>query len=89
MNETDATGTVTVTVNGVDYNATVINGYANVTVGVLDQNATEYRFTAVYNGDDKYNTTDVAVNATVAVAAAVFIRFVGVIEILFFVASNK
>ena len=50
----DATGTVTVNVNGQDYSTTDIkNGVAEVTVPNLD--ADEYVAAVSYSGNDKYN----------------------------------
>ena len=54
----DATGTVTVTINGTDYNATVEDGNATVRVDNLPPGETNV--TIAYTGDDKYvpkNTT--------------------------------
>ena len=49
----DATGTVTVTVNGKDYTETVVNGVANVKVA--DLKAGTYDVAVKYSGDNNYN----------------------------------
>ena len=65
LNETDAEGEVVITVGDKNYTAAVENGVAKVVVGPLAQSATEYKFAAVYSGDEKYNSTKVDVNVTV------------------------
>ena len=60
----DATGTVTVNVNGQDYSTTDIkNGVAEVPVPDLD--ADEYVAAVSYSGDDKYNGNTTAVSIVV------------------------
>ena len=60
----DATGTVTVNVNGQDYSTTDIkNGVAEVTVPNLD--ADEYVAAVSYSGNDKYNGNTTAVSIIV------------------------
>ena len=49
----DATGSVTVNVNGKDYTGTVVNGIANVKVSGLK--ADTYDVTVKYSGDNNYN----------------------------------
>ena len=49
----DATGSVTVTVNGKDYTGTVVNGIANVKVSGLK--ADTYDVAVKYSGDNNYN----------------------------------
>ena len=49
----DATGSVTVTVNGKDYTETVVNGVANVKVA--DLKAGTYDVAVKYSGDNNYN----------------------------------
>ena len=61
----DATGTVTVTVNGQDYSTTDIkNGVAEVTVPGLG--ADEYVATVSYSGNDKYNDNSTTVEFSVS-----------------------
>ena len=59
----DATGNVTVTVDGKNYTAEVINGTAVVQ---LDGNVTPgtHEVEVIYSGDDKYNSTVKTVNIT-------------------------
>ena len=59
----DATGTVTITVDGVDYTADVVDGTAAVVLPVISE-AGVHTFDVVYSGDDKYRpyTTTVDVN---------------------------
>lgn len=59
----DATGSVTVTVDGVDSTAEVIGGTASVILPVISESGS-HDFTVVYSGDDKYRpqTTNVAFN---------------------------
>ncbi|ALT67920.1 adhesin-like protein [Methanobrevibacter millerae] len=60
----DATGTVTVNVNGQDYSTTTIEkGVAKVTIPNLD--ADEYVAAVSYSGDDKYNGNSTAVSIVV------------------------
>ena len=60
----DATGTVTVNVNGQDYSTTDIkNGVAEVTVPNLD--ADEYVAAVSYSGNDKYNDNTTVVSIIV------------------------
>jgi len=49
----DATGTVTITVDGVDYTADVVDGTATVELPVISE-AGKQAFTVSYSGDDKY-----------------------------------
>ena len=51
----DATGTVTVTVDGADYTADVVDGTAAVVLPVISE-AGSQSFDVVYSGDDKYRT---------------------------------
>ena len=69
----DATGSVTVTVNGKDYTETVVNGVANVkvangkavkTISVLK--ADDYIVTVKYAGDNNYNAAVAASSFTVS-----------------------
>ena len=55
----DAKGTVTVTVNGTEYNATVENGNATVRVDNLPPGDTNVSI--AYSGDDKYNPKNTTV----------------------------
>ncbi|WP_405269255.1 Ig-like domain repeat protein, partial [Methanobrevibacter sp.] len=52
----DATGTVTVTVDGKEYNVSVANGKGTLVIPSLK--AGNYTVDAVYNGDDKYEGSD-------------------------------
>ncbi|AMD18282.1 hypothetical protein TL18_09810 [Methanobrevibacter sp. YE315] len=56
----DATGTVTITVDGVDYTGDVVDGTATVELPIMSE-AGEHTFEIVYSGDDKYRpyTTEV------------------------------
>ena len=56
FNETDVTGKVNITVNGVDYITEINNAYANVSVYYLTEG--EYNVSMVYYGDNKYNPTE-------------------------------
>ena len=56
LNVSDATGNVIITVNGVDYNATVTDNYAIANVYYLPE--AEYNVTAVYEGDNSYYSSD-------------------------------
>ncbi|WP_298501070.1 Ig-like domain-containing protein [uncultured Methanobrevibacter sp.] len=49
----DATGNVTVTVNGKDYPASIKNGKVSVTLDKLPKGS--YDYTVTYSGDDKYS----------------------------------
>ena len=76
----DATGTVTVTINGTEYNTTVENGNANVRVDNLPPGETNV--TVSYTGDNKYDPkeTSVIVNNTkkdVILTADVLEMYVG------------
>ncbi len=53
----DATGTVTIAIDGKDYTAPVENGKAVFNIPGLD--AGEYGFTAYYSGDDRYSPANV------------------------------
>ena len=58
----DATGEVTVTVNGKTYTAPIKNSEAKVTIPGLTESVTG---NVNYNGDDKYNPASTTVNITV------------------------
>lgn len=60
---TDGTGKVTVTINGTDYNGTVVNGVATVIVPGLEEGI--YKVVTFYTGDDKYDS--MIVNGTITV----------------------
>ena len=60
----DATGSVTVTVNGKDYTETVVNGVANVKVA--DLKAGTYDVAVKYSGDNKYNAAVATSSFTVS-----------------------
>ena len=60
----DATGTVTVTVNGKDYKGEVSNGTANIAISGLDHG--KYNADVVYSGDDKYTNKSTTVSFEVA-----------------------
>ena len=60
----DATGSVTVTVNGKDYTETVVNGVANVKVA--DLKAGTYDVVAKYSGDNNYNAAVATSSFTVS-----------------------
>ena len=60
----DATGSVTVTVNGKDYTETVVNGVANVKVA--DIKAGNYDVVAKYSGDNNYNAAVATSSFTVS-----------------------
>ena len=60
----DATGNVTVNVNGKNYNGTVINGMANVKVSGLK--ADTYDVAVKYSGDNNYNTAVATSSFTVS-----------------------
>ena len=55
FNVTDVTGNVIITVNGVDYNATIYNSYANVSIYYLPNGT--YNVSANYKGDSRYNAS--------------------------------
>ena len=65
VRDNQATGNVIITVNGKDYVASLVNGKGNVIVSGLT-NDTDNSISAVYVGDDKYdssgNTSSVRVN---------------------------
>ena len=56
----DATGVITILVDGNYYNATIVSGKTTFTISNLSNGT--YNVTAFYNGDDKYRST---VNSTV------------------------
>ena len=60
----DATGIVTVTVNGKDYTETVVNGVANVKVA--DLKAGTYDVAVKYSGDNNYNAAVATSSFTVS-----------------------
>ena len=60
----DATGSVTVTVNGKDYTETVVNGVANVKVA--DLKAGTYDVAVKYSGDNNYNAAVATSSFTVS-----------------------
>ena len=60
----DATGSVTVTVNGKDYIETVVNGVANVKVA--DLKAGTYDVAVKYSGDNNYNAAVATSSFTVS-----------------------
>ena len=60
----DATGTVTVTVNGKDYTETVVNGVANVKVADLKSGT--YDVAVKYSGDNNYNAAVATSSFTVS-----------------------
>ena len=60
----DATGSVTVTVNGKDYIETVVNGVANVKV--TDLKAGTYDVAVKYSGDNNYNAAVATSSFTVS-----------------------
>ena len=60
----DATGSVTVTVNGKDYTETVVNGVANVKVA--DLKAGTYDVAVKYSGDNNYNANQNTTEFTVS-----------------------
>ena len=59
----DGTGSVIVTINGTDYNGTVVNGTAKVIIPGLDEGS--YKVVAFYTGDNKYDS--MIVNGTITV----------------------
>ena len=63
----DATGKLTVTVNGKNYTSELVNGSANVVI--FDLAPGNYKATITYSGDDKYES--ITVNTTVNVAKIV------------------
>ena len=60
----DATGSVSVTVNGKDYTETVVNGVANVKVA--DLKAGTYDVAVKYSGDNNYNANQNTTEFTVS-----------------------
>ena len=50
----DATGTVTIAINGTESHAEVINGKVNITLPDLANG--DYEYTITYSGDDKYSS---------------------------------
>ena len=60
----DATGSVTVTVNGKDYTETVVNGVANVKVADLKSGT--YDVAVKYSGDNNYNAAVATSSFTVS-----------------------
>ena len=59
----DGTGNVIVTINGTDYNGTVVNGTAKVIIPGLDEGT--YKVVTFYTGDNKYDS--MIVNGTITV----------------------
>ena len=59
----DGTGSVIVTINGTDYNGTVVNGTAKVIIPGLDEGS--YKVVTFYTGDNKYDS--MIVNETITV----------------------
>ena len=59
----DGTGSVIVTINGTDYNGTVVNGTAKVIIPGLDEGT--YKVVTFYTGDNKYDS--MIVNGTITV----------------------
>ena len=59
----DGTGSVIVTINGTDYNGTVVNGTAKVIIHGLDEGS--YKVVTFYTGDNKYDS--MIVNGTITV----------------------
>ena len=59
----DGTGSVIVTINGTDYNGTVIKGIAKVIIPGLDEGS--YKVVTFYTGDNKYDS--MVVNGTITV----------------------
>ena len=62
----DATGSVTVTVDGMDYNVAIVDGKATQSISGL--NAGNHTVIVKYNGDDKYTVAEVAKSISVAKA---------------------
>ena len=60
----DATGNVTITVNGTDYVVPVANGTATAVVPGLEPG--NYTIDVVYNGDDKYGPSNTTAELTVS-----------------------
>ena len=62
LSQSDATGTVSITVDGVDYSAELVEGKAIIYAPLLP--AGVYNFDVVYSGDDKYenNTAPITFN---------------------------
>ena len=65
----DATGEVVITVNGLDYPVSIVDGKATGSIGGLA--AGDYTVTVKYAGDDKYTGVEVAENVNVAKAQPV------------------
>ena len=59
----DGTGSVIVTINGTDYNGTVVNGTSKVIIPGLDEGT--YKVVTFYTGDNKYDS--MVVNGTITV----------------------
>ena len=59
----NGTGSVIVTINGTDYNGTVVNGTAKVIIPGLDEGS--YKVVTFYTGDNKYDS--MVVNGTITV----------------------
>ena len=59
----DGTGSVIVTINGTDYNGTVVNGTSKVIIPGLDEGS--YKVVTFYTGDNKYDS--MVVNGTITV----------------------
>ena len=59
----DGTGSVIVTINGTDYDGTVVNGTAKVIIPGLDEGS--YKVVTFYTGDNKYDS--MIVNGTITV----------------------
>ena len=61
--ETDANGTVTITINGVKYTGDVKDGQGTIVLPLLPKGKTKH--TVVYSGDDTYNRKTTTVNVNV------------------------
>ena len=66
VNATDATGKVTVTIDGENYTADVVDGIAKVNIGIVEPNTTPV-MNITYTGDKKYNATELKSVDTVEV----------------------
>ena len=75
LNMSDATGTVSITVDGVDYSAEVEDGSAVVVLPLLP--AGNYTFDVVYSGDDRYESNSTSVSVTVEKYAIDFTKAKG------------
>ena len=64
----DATGNVTISIDGKNYTAAVKDGVANVTIPPLD--AGKHNITTTYSGDNKYDA--VTKNGTITVESAIY-----------------